>query len=89
MWYHSSKESGRSVTASEARRSLFPLTKRVNDGHDAAEIVSRHGNAVLVSAEDCASWLGTDRKVLARPGSTGPSMTRVGIPSRESAGLGL
>ncbi|MGH3182148.1 MAG: type II toxin-antitoxin system Phd/YefM family antitoxin [Streptosporangiaceae bacterium] len=41
-----------SITASEARKSLFPLIKKVNDDHDAIEIVSKHGNAVLVSAED-------------------------------------
>ena len=41
-----------SITASEARKSLFPLIKKVNEDHDAIEIVSRHGNAVLVSAED-------------------------------------
>ena len=41
-----------SVTASEARKSLFPLIKKVNDDHDAIEIVSKHGNAVLVSADD-------------------------------------
>jgi antitoxin YefM len=44
-----------SITASEARKSLFPLIKRVNDDHAAVEIVSRHGNAVLVSAEDYAA----------------------------------
>ena len=43
------------ITASEARQSLFPLIKRVNEDHDAIEIVSRHGNAVLVSAEDYAA----------------------------------
>jgi antitoxin YefM len=41
-----------SITASEARRDLFPLIKKVNEDHDAIEIVSKHGNAVLVSAED-------------------------------------
>ncbi|HEY2552486.1 MAG TPA: type II toxin-antitoxin system prevent-host-death family antitoxin [Streptosporangiaceae bacterium] len=41
-----------SITASEARKSLFPLIKKVNEDHDAVEIVSRHGNAVLISAED-------------------------------------
>jgi len=41
-----------SMTASEARRSLFPLIKQVNDDHDAIEIVSKHGNAVLLSAEE-------------------------------------
>ncbi|HWC83390.1 MAG TPA: type II toxin-antitoxin system prevent-host-death family antitoxin [Pseudonocardiaceae bacterium] len=41
-----------SITASEARKGLLPLIKQVNEDHDAIEIVSRHGNAVLVSAED-------------------------------------
>jgi antitoxin YefM len=44
-----------SITASEARKSLFPLIKRVNEDHEAIEIVSKHGNAVLVSAEDFSS----------------------------------
>jgi antitoxin YefM len=44
-----------SITASEARKDLFPLIKRVNEDHDAIEIVSKHGNAVLVSAEDYAA----------------------------------
>ncbi|HEY3688266.1 MAG TPA: type II toxin-antitoxin system prevent-host-death family antitoxin [Streptosporangiaceae bacterium] len=44
-----------SITASEARNSLFPLIKQVNEDHDAVEIVSKHGNAVLVSADDYAA----------------------------------
>ena len=32
-----------SITASEARQGLFPLIKKVNEDHDAIEIVSRHG----------------------------------------------
>ncbi|MFG2601435.1 type II toxin-antitoxin system Phd/YefM family antitoxin [Streptomyces sp. NPDC048462] len=44
-----------SITASEARKALFPLIKQVNDDHEAIEIVSKHGNAVLVSAEDYAA----------------------------------
>ncbi|TRV74251.1 type II toxin-antitoxin system prevent-host-death family antitoxin [Streptomyces sp. 130] len=44
-----------SITASEARKALFPLIKKVNDDHEAIEIVSKHGNAVLVSAEDYAA----------------------------------
>jgi antitoxin YefM len=43
------------VTASEARKALLPLIKKVNEDHDAIEIVSKHGNAVLVSAEDYAA----------------------------------
>lgn len=44
-----------SITASEARKELFPLIKKVNDDHEAIEIVSKHGNAVLVSSEDYAA----------------------------------
>jgi antitoxin YefM len=44
-----------SITASEARKGLFPLIKKVNEDHDAIEIVSKHGNAVLISAEDYAA----------------------------------
>ena len=44
-----------SITASEARKELFPLIKKVNEDHEAIEIISRHGNAVLVSAEDYAA----------------------------------
>jgi antitoxin YefM len=44
-----------SITASEARKGLFPLIKKVNEDHDAIEIVSRHGNAVLISADDYAA----------------------------------
>jgi antitoxin YefM len=44
-----------SITASEARKALFPLIKKVNENHEAIEIVSKHGNAVLVSAEDYAA----------------------------------
>ncbi|MDR1077663.1 MAG: type II toxin-antitoxin system prevent-host-death family antitoxin [Propionibacteriaceae bacterium] len=40
------------MTASQARRELFPLIKRVNDDRTTVEIVSKHGNAVLMSAEE-------------------------------------
>lgn len=40
-----------SITASEARSSLFPLIKRVDEDH---------------GRDDCKSWLENDRKVLAR-----------------------
>ena len=55
IWYYRKGWPGMSITASEARRSLFPLIKKVNEDHDAIEIVSKHGNAVLVSAEDFAA----------------------------------
>ncbi|MPZ00523.1 MAG: type II toxin-antitoxin system prevent-host-death family antitoxin [Actinophytocola sp.] len=41
-----------SISASEARRNLFPLIEQVNDDRTVVEIVSRRGNAVLMSAED-------------------------------------
>ena len=40
------------ITASEARKRLFPLIEQVNEDHAPVEIVSKHGNAVLVSKED-------------------------------------
>ncbi|WP_182354791.1 type II toxin-antitoxin system Phd/YefM family antitoxin [Flaviflexus huanghaiensis] len=45
-----------SISASEARRTLFPLIERVNDNYEAVEIVSRKGNAVLMPADEYASW---------------------------------
>lgn len=44
-----------SVTASEARKNLFPLIEMVNNDHVAVEITSRRGNAVLVSADEFAA----------------------------------
>ncbi len=37
------------ITASEARRQLFPLIERVNEDRTAIEITSKRGNAVLMS----------------------------------------
>ena len=34
-----------SISASEARKTLYPLIERVNADHDAVEIVSRKGRA--------------------------------------------
>lgn len=45
-----------SISASEARRTLFPLIEKVNQDRDAVEIVSRNGNAVLMSADDYSAW---------------------------------
>ncbi|PHP51839.1 type II toxin-antitoxin system Phd/YefM family antitoxin [Actinomyces ruminis] len=45
-----------SISATEARRALFPLIERVNADRDAVEIVSRRGNAVLMSADEYAAW---------------------------------
>jgi antitoxin YefM len=43
------------ITASEARKSLFPLLEQVNDDHTHVEITSRHGNAVLMSLDEYES----------------------------------
>lgn len=45
-----------SISASEARKRLFPLIEQVNADRDAIEIVSRKGNAVLMAAEEYAAW---------------------------------
>lgn len=37
------------ITASEARKNLFPLIEQVNDERTSVEITSRRGDAVLVS----------------------------------------
>jgi antitoxin YefM len=44
------------ITASEARRGLFPLIQRVNDDRVPVEITSKRGNAVLMAAEEFAAW---------------------------------
>ena len=44
------------MTASDARKSLFPLLGQVNDDHCAVTITSKAGNKVLISEEDCEAW---------------------------------
>lgn len=40
------------ITASEARRNLFPLIERVNEDRVPVEITSKRGDAVLMSIAD-------------------------------------
>ncbi|MHA7248771.1 type II toxin-antitoxin system Phd/YefM family antitoxin [Arthrobacter tecti] len=40
------------ITASEARKNLFPLIEKVNDDHTAIEITSKRGSAVLMSLSE-------------------------------------
>lgn len=40
------------ISATEARKSLFGLIQRVNEDHSPIEVVSRRGNAVLMSKDD-------------------------------------
>ncbi|MGW1890047.1 type II toxin-antitoxin system Phd/YefM family antitoxin [Streptomyces sp. NPDC002004] len=45
-----------SITASEARKRLFPLIEQVNDDREPVVITSRNGNAVLMSEDDFNAW---------------------------------
>ena len=40
------------ITASEARKNLFPLIEQVNDDRTPVEITSRRGDAVLIGIDD-------------------------------------
>ncbi|MGH9154321.1 MAG: type II toxin-antitoxin system Phd/YefM family antitoxin [Acidimicrobiales bacterium] len=40
------------ITASEARKNLFPLIEQVNEDRMPVEITSKRGDAVLVSMDD-------------------------------------
>ena len=40
------------ITASDARKNLFPLIEQVNNDRIPIEIKSRHGDAVLMSRKD-------------------------------------
>lgn len=49
------------ITASNARRELFPLIKQVNDDRSPVEIITRGGDrAYLVAADDFESMTETD-----------------------------
>lgn len=48
------------ITASDARKRLFPLIKQVSDDREPVEIVSNHGRVYLISAEDYESMAETD-----------------------------
>lgn len=45
-----------SITASQARAALFPLIQKVNADHEPTRITSKHGDAVLMSADDFDAW---------------------------------
>ncbi|MEV4350747.1 type II toxin-antitoxin system prevent-host-death family antitoxin [Actinoplanes sp. NPDC049596] len=48
------------ISAGEARKNLFFLIERVNADHAPIEIVSRRGNAILVSQEDWDAMVETN-----------------------------
>jgi antitoxin YefM len=47
------------MSASEARKRLFPLIEQVNDDQEPVEIVSKAGTAYLVSADQWRSVMET------------------------------
>ena len=47
------------LSASEARKRLFPLIEQVNDDQEPVEIVSKNGTAYLVSADQWRSLMET------------------------------
>lgn len=47
------------MSASEARKRLFPLIEQVNDDQEPIEIVSKAGTAFLVSADQWRSLMET------------------------------
>jgi antitoxin YefM len=61
------------ITASEARKRLFPLIKQVNDDRAPVEIISNQGRAYLVSADDYESMAETDY-LLRSPANAGRLM---------------
>lgn len=40
------------ISASEARKNLFPLIQQVNDDRAPVEITSKNGSAVLIAADE-------------------------------------
>ncbi|MFN8101174.1 MAG: type II toxin-antitoxin system prevent-host-death family antitoxin [Mycobacterium sp.] len=44
------------ITASEARKNLFPLIEQVNADRAPVEITSKNGRAILMSADDWEAW---------------------------------
>lgn len=53
IWYQSEKEEWTvAMTASEARKNLFPLIEQVNEDRKPVEISSLRGDAVLLSKPD-------------------------------------
>ncbi len=44
------------ITASEARKNLFPLIEQVNNDRAPVEITSKRGSAVLIAADEWQAW---------------------------------
>jgi antitoxin YefM len=50
--YHLDEGIMAAITATDARKGLFGIIQEVNDDHTAVEVVSRHGNVVIMSKDD-------------------------------------
>ncbi len=48
------------ITATDARKNLFGLIQQVNNDHAPVEVVSKHGNAVIISKADYDALTETD-----------------------------
>ena len=44
------------MTASQARKGLFPLLSEINESSDIVRITSQRGNGVLMSESDFEAW---------------------------------
>ncbi|MFD3998271.1 type II toxin-antitoxin system Phd/YefM family antitoxin [Streptomyces sp. NPDC058583] len=87
-----------SISASEARATLFPLIERVNTDHAPVRITSKSGDAVLMSADDYDSWQETVyllrspanalrlMEAVARDRASAPVVTKTMDELRELAG---
>jgi len=71
------------VTASEARKNLFPLIEKVNADRMPIEITSRRGDAVLISRADYDALQETAHLLRA------PRNARRLLESLEQAAMGL
>jgi len=71
------------VTASEARKNLFPLIEKVNADRTPIEITSRRGDAVLISRADYDALQETAHLLRA------PRNARRLLESLEQAAMGL
>ncbi|MCO7239228.1 type II toxin-antitoxin system Phd/YefM family antitoxin [Aeromicrobium sp. CnD17-E] len=47
------------ITASEARRELFPLIKTINEDRVPVEVTSKHGSVTVMATEDYDAWVET------------------------------
>jgi antitoxin YefM len=74
-----------SIPASEARRNFLRLIEEVNEDRTVVEIVSRRGNAVLMSAEDYAAL--TETAHLLRSPGNARRLFRTYIDAQEERNL--